>query len=199
VVYDESRREARTPVGSGRRRRSGRIDPLRRSDASQRRPLWQDSALSLAVGADIESLCAKCGDVWHVVVAMVGAKVAKVQCKQCGGYHRHKSKDAPVKAKRTPKARAAAAPAAPTRPAIDPDKPIRPYRMAETFEVGDQIEHVRFGVGVVESAGEPGKIAVLFDDGRKVLAAAKREQQLATANDMVRASRRQDAESGEPS
>ena len=37
----------------------------------------------LKVGADVEALCGKCGDVWHVVVAKVGDRVAKVQCKQC--------------------------------------------------------------------------------------------------------------------
>jgi hypothetical protein len=146
-----------------------------------------------AVGADIESICAKCGDVWHVVVAVVGTKVAKVQCKQCGGYHRHKS---PADAKaaaagkrvRKPAASRAEAPSkAPPKPVIDPEKPVRPYRMSEAFAPGDQIQHLRFGVGVVENASEPGKINVLFDEGRKVLAAAKGDAQLATANDLQRA------------
>ena len=30
------------------------------------------------VGQDIESICGKCGDVWHVVVAMNGTAIAKV-------------------------------------------------------------------------------------------------------------------------
>jgi hypothetical protein len=153
--------------------------------------------MSAAVGADIESMCAKCGDVWHVVVAMVGTKVAKVQCKQCGGYHRHKS-PASAKAAATRKPRATKASAesgssrAPAKPVIDPDKPIKPYRMSDSFQAGDQIQHLRFGVGVVETAAEPGKIGVLFDDGRKVLAAAKAGATLGTANEMVRASRRGD-------
>jgi hypothetical protein len=154
--------------------------------------------MSAAVGADIESMCAKCGDVWHVVVAMVGTKVAKVQCKQCGGYHRHKATEkqksaaALIKKPRASKAAAVAAPRAPAKPVIDPDKPIKPYKMSEAFLPGDQIQHLRFGVGVVEAAGEPGKISVLFDDGRKFLAAAKGGSTLTTANDMVRAARRAD-------
>jgi hypothetical protein len=154
--------------------------------------------MSAAVGADIESMCAKCGDVWHVVVAMVGTKVAKVQCKQCGGYHRHKATEKQkAAAALIKKPRAAKKPSessatrAPAKPVIDPDKPIKAYRMSETFAPGDQIQHLRFGVGVVEAAGEPGKIAVLFDEGRKVLAAAKAAGgTLTTANDMVRAARR---------
>src|SRR5678815_1711262 len=39
--------------------------------------------MSAAVGADVEALCSKCGDVWHVVVAKVGERIVKVQCKQC--------------------------------------------------------------------------------------------------------------------
>ncbi len=147
------------------------------------------------VGADIESICAKCGDVWHVVVAVVGTKVAKVQCKQCGAYHRHKSgaaaKASAVKRPRKSTLRPGETSArAPAKPVIDPDKPIKPYKMSDAFQTGDQIQHLRFGVGVVESAAEPGKIAVLFDDGRKFLAVAKADTGLATANDMVRAARR---------
>ena len=46
--------------------------------------------MSVGVGQDIESICNKCGDVWHVVVAKVGDKIAKVQCKECNGYHRYR-------------------------------------------------------------------------------------------------------------
>jgi hypothetical protein len=64
--------------------------------------------MSAAVGADIEALCSKCGDVWHVVVAKVGEAVVKVQCKQCGGYHRYKSPHAVAAtgAKKAPRPRA---------------------------------------------------------------------------------------------
>src|SRR5262249_25121016 len=48
-------------------------------------------SMSAGVGADVEALCSKCGDVWHVVVAKVGQQIVKVQCKQCSGYHRYKS------------------------------------------------------------------------------------------------------------
>src|SRR6202012_6152712 len=56
--------------------------------------------MSAAVGADIEALCSKCGDVWHVVVAKVGDKIAKVHCKQCNGDHRYRPvHGAPAEAK----------------------------------------------------------------------------------------------------
>jgi hypothetical protein len=131
---------------------------------------------TLPVGADIESLCSKCGDVWHVVVAKVGEKIAKVQCKQCGGFHRHKPPGGPEpKAakvpgvrKLSPRAAKAAAAAAP-QVAIDLSKPLRRYRPNERYEIGDRIEHPNFGSGVVETSPGPGKIQVHFPGGRRVL------------------------------
>ena len=43
-----------------------------------------------ATGKDIEARCGKCGEVWHVVVAMVGDAIAKVQCKECHAYHKYR-------------------------------------------------------------------------------------------------------------
>jgi hypothetical protein len=136
------------------------------------------------VTADVESICAKCGDVWHVVVAKVGDKIAKVQCKQCGAVHRWKPPGgAPAKtaARSTPSARApkvAKASAAPVarveEPAVAPDlsKPAKAYRAGETFTVGERVDHPSFGRGVVEVVA-PGKVTVFFPGGRKVLAQAK--------------------------
>ena len=61
--------------------------------------------MSAGVGADVESLCSKCGDVWHVVVAKDGDKIVKVQCKQCSGYHRYRSPHGAPAAKKLPAAK----------------------------------------------------------------------------------------------
>jgi hypothetical protein len=127
-------------------------------------------------GADVESLCSKCGDVWHVVVAKVGDKIAKVQCKQCGGFHRHRplpGQEPAVKAKKSPavkKGRTTKTPAA-DKPSvkIDENKPLRRYAPADRYATGDRIEHPNFGSGVVESSPGPGKIDVFFPGGRRVL------------------------------
>ncbi|MBS1120596.1 MAG: hypothetical protein H6Q90_2824 [Deltaproteobacteria bacterium] len=144
--------------------------------------------MSAAVGADIEALCAKCGDVWHVVVAKVGERIVKVHCKQCRQDHRYKSPHgAPAAAKlpsaiRPPKApkepKAPKAPRAPVerfeKPAVAADlsKPSRPYRASERYDVGDRVDHPSFGQGVIEIA-EPGKITVFFATGRRVLVQSK--------------------------
>ena len=135
--------------------------------------------MSAGVGADVEALCSKCGDVWHVVVAKVGQQIAKVQCKQCGGYHRYKSPHGAPAEKKLPAATRPVREAKPPverfeKPAVPADlsKPSRPYRASELFEVGQRIEHPSFGTGVIELA-EPGKITVFFASGRRVLVQAK--------------------------
>jgi len=138
--------------------------------------------MSAAVGADVEALCSKCGDVWHVVVAKVGEQIVKVQCKQCGGYHRFKSPHGAPAEKKLPATNRAPKEPRPSRdpverfekPAVAADlsKPSRPYRASEKFDVGDRIDHPSFGQGVIEIS-EPGKITVFFASGRRVLVQAK--------------------------
>jgi predicted nucleic acid-binding Zn ribbon protein len=134
-----------------------------------------------SAGADIEALCGKCGDTWHVVVAMVGNDVAKVQCKECGAVHKYR----PLGGKATRKAGSSsrksagrsrsgkAAPAEPVGPTVEPDtsREVRAYRADEHFEVADRVQHPTFGLGVVETS-EPGKITVWFPGGRKRLVQA---------------------------
>jgi hypothetical protein len=120
--------------------------------------------------------------VWHVVVAKVGEKIVKVQCKQCSGYHRYKSPHgAPAEAKLPSNKRPPKEPRASRDPverfekpavAADLSKPSRPYRASEKFEVGDRVDHPTFGQGVIEIS-EPGKITVFFGTGRRVLAQSK--------------------------
>jgi hypothetical protein len=132
--------------------------------------------MSAGVGADVEALCSKCGDVWHVVVAKVGEQIAKVQCKECGAYHRYRSghEKSPAKARTTGAARARVTRAPVERfekPAVAADlsRAVRPYSAIERYAIGDRIDHSVFGQGVVEASPEPGKVTVFFAVGRKVL------------------------------
>jgi hypothetical protein len=138
--------------------------------------------MSLPVGADIESICSKCGDVWHVVVAKVGSQVAKVQCKQCGGYHRYRGPAGAQTSRRSASpavTRRDAQPHPPPgrgfQPLVEPDLsvPARPYRLNDVYEPRQRIDHPKFGVGVVESLPGPGKVEVCFPAGRRVLAQAR--------------------------
>ena len=53
--------------------------------------------------------------------------------------------------------------------AADPSRPPRPYRLTESYEAGDTIEHPTLGNGVVQASAGPGKIQVLFGEDRKLL------------------------------
>lgn len=143
--------------------------------------------MSAAVGADIESICNKCGDVWHVVVAKVGEQIAQVQCKQCGGYHRYRPPGGKSVSTRSRSAGASSRPGAGQRPVtridkplVEPDmsRPVRQYSFKDSYQPGDRIEHPKFGQGVVEITSEPGKMQVLFAEGRRVLALAKQASSL---------------------
>jgi hypothetical protein len=141
--------------------------------------------MSVPTGADIEALCSKCGDVWHVVVAKVGEEIVRVICKECGAQHRYRN---PKVKGAQPRARSASSSSAssPPRPpraqvvqrfdtpavAADLSKAVRTYKASEKFVVGERVEHPTFGTGVVETA-EPGKMTVFFAVGRKVLVQAK--------------------------
>jgi hypothetical protein len=132
--------------------------------------------MSAAVGADVESLCSKCGDVWHVVVAKVGDRIAKVQCKECGGYHRHRAPGGAQAKKATgARKRTTAAKARIDVPKVEPDlsRPARRYQIDQTYQPGERIEHPTFGTGVVEGSPGTGKIDVFFPSGRRVLAQAR--------------------------
>ena len=130
--------------------------------------------MSEPIGADIESICRKCGDVWHVVVAKKADTIAKVECKQCGGIHRLKRpggetmpKKATTKKKTTKRVTKAKVPPGPEIPA-NPDKAPRGYHPRENFEPGDTVDHATFGQGIVQAVIGT-KMTVHFADGEKRL------------------------------
>lgn len=139
-----------------------------------------------AVGEDIEALCGKCGTVWHVVMAKMGDKIAKVVCKRCGGHHLYRTEQS-VEARATAAAGAGRgtttrarsrvrtptpAPQTPI-PAFDPNKPPRTYAASQSYAPGERVTHPTFGGGVVTGSPGPGKVEIAFPAGRRVLASAK--------------------------
>lgn len=134
------------------------------------------------VGEDIEDICTRCGDTWHVVMAKIGDRVAKVVCKLCGSQHNYRGeKNAPApkgggstwgRPRRRKAGRANETPA-PQIPDFDPSKPPRSYSPQQGFLPGERVIHATFGVGVVASTPGPGKVDVQFPTGLRTLACAK--------------------------
>jgi hypothetical protein len=137
----------------------------------------------MQVGSDVGSLCRKCGDVWHVVVAVVDGRIAKVECKQCGGRHRFRSPDAdsttPAKRKATRVGQPRRTRAGSRAPTSEPNLalPPRPYQPSQSYTEGDRLVHPRFGEGVVQASAGPMKVRVLFIDGEKTLVQARQVAQ----------------------
>lgn len=142
-----------------------------------------------AVGEDIEALCGRCGQVWHVVMAKMGEKIVKVVCKRCGAQHLYRTDQvadvaagtgAATRASSGRRTRSRAAAEAPVPlPAFDPTKPPRPYSPAQSFTTGERVQHSTFGGGVVTGSPGPGKVEIAFPAGRRVLASAKVASSLA--------------------
>jgi hypothetical protein len=141
-----------------------------------------------AVGQDIEALCGRCGTVWHVVMAMMGDRIAKVVCKRCGGHHRYRREGDSEEAAASGGAKSEARPRATTRryakaaaprtpaplPAFDPNKPPRVYTAKDGYDTGDRVTHPSFGTGIVTGAAAgSGRVEVAFPSGPRVLACAK--------------------------
>jgi hypothetical protein len=136
------------------------------------------------VGQDIEDICTRCGDTWHVVVAKVGERVIKVVCKLCGGQHNYRGENnAPASgatatsgswgASRRRKSTKRVAATPPPAPTFDPSKPPRAYSPQGSYAMGERIVHPNFGTGVVAGTPGPGKVDVVFPAGARILACGK--------------------------
>ena len=133
----------------------------------------------MRVGSDIEAICKKCGDVWHVVITLDDRRIAKVECGQCGARHRYRGVKGEIGAVRgKPAARATfwRTRSGQKKQAVgaDESRPRRDFRMSDTYEVGDRVLHASFGEGVVQEVAAPAKIVVLFDVGSKTLVQGRR-------------------------
>ena len=142
------------------------------------------------VGQDIEAMCGRCGQVWHVVMAKMGDKIAKVVCKRCGGHHRYRDENATPRRPRPRPAgtrlapapahlRFGAARAAPRARRRPPRRRSIPrsrraaYAARDSYVAGERVAHPTFGVGVVAGSPGAGKVEVVFGGGVRVLACAK--------------------------
>ena len=136
-------------------------------------------AEDLKVGGELEAWCTSCRQMkWHVIVALVAGRPAKVECHGCHKQHQYRATPPGTPAEgsaRSPRARASR-PAAAAAPTDDLDAMIagrggeaRAYSPNERFEVNDVVRHPSFDVGVVTATPAPQKVEIAFRDGRKIL------------------------------
>ena len=131
----------------------------------------------IAAGKEIISYCGKCKlSLAHIIISMKDvSKIGKVQCKTCNGAHAYKdpaTKTKKVKSKKAtmPGTRAKSIPINElwTEELGKASGKARPYGIRENFEVGELIDHKKFGPGIVQTHVD-GKIEVLFQHEIKTL------------------------------
>ena len=143
---------------------------------------------AIKVGAETQAWCTSCRDMqWHVIVAMVGPRPAKVECIHCHKQHLFRAsppgapaakdaRDKPARASGSSTARSTRKAASAVVPETIDLAPLiagrepRPYSPASAFVIGDVVGHSTFGVGVVVLLPGPQKMEVAFSGGQKLLA-----------------------------
>jgi hypothetical protein len=144
------------------------------------------SSKKLSAGDIIEAQCTRCRTLMnHTIVAMVGERVARVQCNTCDGVHNYKepkpARPTRTVSERTASPKAAATPRSSRRDPGAADREewvaLRPnmqrerakaYDMNGSYKVKDLVEHPLFGLGVVQKV-VANKVEILFEQGRKLL------------------------------
>ena len=132
--------------------------------------------IDIVIGTDVDAYCTKCKMVLaHVVMAMAGAKPRRVKCNTCGGEHNYRAEKPVAKTAAKSEKPAKKPSTRKTRQSWEEimneaaSKPHKKYAMSGSFVEGDWIEHVKFGLGCVQTFVAPNKITVRFADSTKLL------------------------------
>jgi hypothetical protein len=146
---------------------------------------WEEiMKTQLSAGGFVETRCTRCRDIKnHTIVAMVGEKIARVECNTCHGTHNYhplkadkgtasardpQKKAATTRTARPDPAAAAAAEWEALQSGMDASQSI-PYDMNGKHRLGTLLLHPVFGLGIVRLVMPPNKIEVLFQGGKKLL------------------------------
>ncbi len=142
---------------------------------------------SSAVANETLAYCTSCKmDLNHVIVAVKGDRIAKVQCLTCKKEHVYrvpKGVTEPqakgTKAKRATKSGDQSAEGAEGHSSIEAeweklmsthrDVPLKSYSTKGQFNLGDKLNHPVFGEGIVGKLIYPNKLEVIFRTDIKVL------------------------------
>jgi hypothetical protein len=132
---------------------------------------------TFAAGKEVLSYCGKCKlPLGHTIVSMKDtATIGKVQCNTCQAVHMYKdpaTKTKKVKSRTTTRKKAVSVGQLWTEELGKASGKAVPYSIREKFEVGDIIDHKKFGPGIVQTHIDD-KIEVLFQHELKLLVHGK--------------------------
>lgn len=114
------------------------------------------------LGDEVVTYCGRCKEErTHQVEALAAAnRIERVTCRFCHSNHLYRApRQSETGVAVSKRVRSAAAPKTARRAASL--KPARAYSSQETYEIGDQIAHPKFGQGEVVEV-RPGKVGVRF-------------------------------------
>jgi hypothetical protein len=130
------------------------------------------------VGGEVDAYCTKCRmTLAHTILAMLGAKIARVRCNTCGGDHAYRAEPGTVRAggakprAATPRAEKVVITWEQRLAGKDPAT-AKTYSAKETFAVGDLVNHPTFGLGLVEAVRDD-KADITFKAEAKTLVHGK--------------------------
>jgi hypothetical protein len=130
----------------------------------------ETSAEKLGVGGHIDAPCGKCKRVTsHVVLAKVGSKPTRVECRVCHAAHAYKAPDGTAPRARRDPAKTAKVAASPEAAWAESMRRAQgeavPYTASGRYTVGTRVKHSRFGDGVVVRLSSPTVCEVIFSTG----------------------------------
>jgi hypothetical protein len=118
-------------------------------------------------------------DLNHIIVAMKGDRIAKVQCLTCKKEHVYRAPKGATEpqAKAAPRVKKTESEEASHSIEVEWEKlmsahrelPIKPYSTKGQFGLGDKLSHPTFGDGIVGKLIYPNKLEVIFRTDVKVL------------------------------
>jgi hypothetical protein len=126
-----------------------------------------------AAGRDLDAYCTRCKfETAHVIVAMDGQRIVRVQCKSCQSVHAYRGGPPTPRSSSRASGRTKQPLTASEydRLMIGRDTSrARSYKPAEIYAAEEVINHAKFGLGVVVRVLADRKVEVAFDSGVKVL------------------------------
>ena len=128
----------------------------------------------IKVGDEVESKCTKCKKVtFHTVESMDGDEILKVICKVCGSKHKYRPPKKEKEKKSVSEKRVLKKAKENEEKWLElisdkSEEDAKPYTISGVYEVGDLIEHPKFGKGYVSDI-IGNKMVVTFKDGDRKL------------------------------
>ncbi len=136
-------------------------------------------ARTTSVANEALAYCTSCKmDLNHVIVAMKGDRIAKVQCLTCKKEHNYRvPKGATEPATKTAKTKKSEPSEAPRSIEAEWEKlmsshrevQVKQYSTQGQFSLGDKLSHPTFGDGIVGKLIYPNKLEVIFRTDVKIL------------------------------